>query len=83
MWPPPGQTLARHALPQHPLAAERLSTAVLGSPGDPEQAGKGQVPRCSPRSLTTGHAPSDQFEITVDVIADEGWCRLANETPAS
>lgn len=34
-------------------------------------------------NLTIGQAPSDQFEMTVQVIDDVGWCRLANETPAS
>jgi hypothetical protein len=42
-----------------------------------------QVPSRSPSSRTIGQAPSDQFEMTVYTMEDEGSCRLVNETPAS
>ena len=49
---------------------------------------RAQVPgrSCSTRSFssrTRGQAPSDQFDMTVQVVAEPGSCRLVNDTPAS
>src|SRR3954449_12862283 len=33
-------------------------------------------------SEVIGQAPSDQLAMIVQVMADEGWCRLVTETPA-
>lgn len=42
-----------------------------------------QIASSSSRSSAIGHAPSEVFEITVEVIPDAGSCAVRNETPAS
>ena len=42
-----------------------------------------QMPSRSSRGSIIGQALSDQLDMTVQVIELQGWCGLANETPAS